>query len=77
VHYYGSGCGQPGASTEEIPEEWELFDLVADPNELHSVHDDPAYAEDLTRLRAELDRLATQLGDTIPARQPALEKERS
>jgi arylsulfatase A-like enzyme len=66
VHYYGSGCGQPGASDREIPEEWELFDLTVDPRELHSVHDDPAYADDLARLRAELDRLAYALGDEIP-----------
>ena len=66
VHYYGSGCGQPGASAEETAEEWELFDLDRDPRELHSVHDHPAYAADLARLRAELDAVATDLGDTVP-----------
>ncbi len=66
VHYYGSGCGQPGASDVRTPEEWELFDLGRDPAELRSVHDDPAYADDLARLRAELDRLATDLGDDVP-----------
>ncbi|MDQ4007197.1 MAG: sulfatase [Actinomycetota bacterium] len=66
VHYYGAGCGQPGASDQTTPTEWELFDLAADPAEMRSVHDDPAYADDLARLRAELDRLATGLGDTIP-----------
>ncbi|MGH3348109.1 MAG: sulfatase/phosphatase domain-containing protein, partial [Nocardioides sp.] len=57
VHYYVSG-------------EWELFDLDHDPAELHSVHDDPAYADDLARLRAELDRLAAELGDDIPSTPP-------
>jgi arylsulfatase A-like enzyme len=66
VHYYGSGCGQPGASAQETAEEWELFDLERDPQELRSVHDDPAYADDLARLRRELDELAAELGDTIP-----------
>ena len=66
VHYYGSGCGQPGASTETTPVEWELFDLVADPDELRSVHADPAYADDLRDLTAALDRLATELGDDVP-----------
>ncbi len=67
VHYYGSGCDQPGASTEETAAEWELFDLERDPAELHSVHDDPAYADDLARLRADLDRVARELGDEVPA----------
>jgi arylsulfatase A-like enzyme len=66
VHYYGSGCGQPGASDRETTPEWELFDLTADPLELRSVHRDPAYAGDLARLRAELDRLADELGDDVP-----------
>ncbi len=73
VHYYGSGCGQPGASDERTPEEWELFDLERDPAELHSVHDDPSYAADLARLRAELDRLATALDDDIPTREHSSE----
>jgi arylsulfatase A-like enzyme len=66
VHYYGSGCGQPGASEQATAPEWELFDLAADPAETRSVHDDPAYADDMARLRAELDRLAGELGDTVP-----------
>jgi len=67
VHYYGSGCGQPGASDQRTAPEWELFDLERDPRELRSVHDDPAYAADLAELRHELDRLADSLGDEIPA----------
>lgn len=73
VHYYGSGCDQPGASARTTAHEWELFDLERDPRELHSVHEDPAYADDLARLRGELDGLARELGDTIPA--PPEEKE--
>jgi arylsulfatase A-like enzyme len=75
VHYYGSGCDQPGASAQTTAEEWELFDLERDPRELHSVHDDPAYAGDLARLRAALDDLARELGDTIPG--PPEQKESS
>ncbi|HSE71840.1 MAG TPA: sulfatase [Nocardioidaceae bacterium] len=66
VHYYGSGCAQPGASSRPTPVEWELFDLVADPQELRSVYDDPAYAADVAALSAALDRLATDLGDDLP-----------
>lgn len=65
VYYYGEGCGQPGSSEEVLPPEWELFDLDADPYELHSVHDDPAYAGDVVRLRAELRRLVEELGDDL------------
>jgi arylsulfatase A-like enzyme len=63
VCYYGSGLGQPGASAETTPVEWELFDLERDPAELHSVHDDPAYAGVRAELTAELARLQTELGD--------------
>ena len=66
VHYYGSGCGQPGASKQEIAPEWELFDLQADPQEMRSVYHDPAYAEDLRQLSTELDQLAKEIGDDLP-----------
>ena len=49
-------------------DEWELFDLEADPDELSSVHGDPAYAEVRAELEAELRRLQEQYGDTEPER---------
>ncbi len=52
VHYYGSGCDQPGASTRLTTPEWELFDLDRDPEEMHSVAGDPAYRDDVRELAA-------------------------
>lgn len=51
IHYYTLG-------------EWELFDLEKDPHELRSVYEDPAYEEVVRRLKAELERLRRELGDT-------------
>ena len=51
---------------------WELYDLDADPHELHSVADDPAYAEvrrDLTRRLAALrEQYADDEGPPVDAR---------
>jgi arylsulfatase A-like enzyme len=44
-------------------DEWELFDLVEDPTELNSVYDDPARAELVAQLKAELRRLREYYGD--------------
>jgi arylsulfatase A-like enzyme len=63
VRYYADGLGLPGTSQRTMPPEWELFDLQADPRELHSLHDDPAYAAVITRLRIELDRRQRDVGD--------------
>ena len=49
-------------------DEWELFDLAEDPDELTSVHDDPARADVRAELEAELARLQAQYGDTEPER---------
>lgn len=38
-------------------DEWNLFDLVKDPGEMKSVYEDPAYADKVTELKAEYDRL--------------------
>lgn len=48
-------------------DEWECFDLEADPNELHSVYTDGAYAEVVSELKAELARLREFYGDKTPA----------
>ena len=50
VHYWKKG-------------EWELFDLRQDPNEQRNLIQDPAQAGTVTRLKAELARLRTELGD--------------
>ena len=45
-----------------IPEtdEWQMFDLVNDPQEMRSVYDEPAYSEIRTQLLAEYNRLRLQ-----------------
>jgi arylsulfatase A-like enzyme len=70
IHYYNEPLDQPGAFDDPHPEEWELFDLVTDPWELRSLHDDPAHAELLAGLRAELERLADEVGDVAPEHDP-------
>jgi len=44
-------------------DEWELFDLQKDGNELTSVYSDPAYADVVRQLKAELERLRKQYKD--------------
>jgi arylsulfatase A-like enzyme len=63
VHYPGSAPAVLGASTEVREPAWELFDLEADPYELRSVHDDPAYAAVRADLTERLWRLQADLGD--------------
>ena len=40
--------------------EWQLFDLVADPDEMRSVHADPDYSEVLTQMRRRYEALREQ-----------------
>ncbi|MFT5142137.1 MAG: arylsulfatase A-like enzyme [Rhodothermales bacterium] len=50
-------------------DEWELYDLETDPDELASVHDNPAYAEVRQRLEARLGELREQY--EVPVEDPA------
>lgn len=52
IHFYESDV-----------DEWELFDLQVDPNELNSVHDDPGYEEIQKKLHDELVRLREKYKD--------------
>ena len=45
-------------------DEWELFDLKKDPDELKSIYEDPAYAGIVQRLTRELERLRELYKDT-------------
>jgi arylsulfatase A-like enzyme len=42
---------------------WELYDLQEDPHELNNVYGNPAYADVVRTLKAELERLRKQYGD--------------
>ena len=63
IYYYADGLDQPGVIDETKEPEWELFDLDSDPDELNNVYSDPAYADVVEELTAELYRLQAQLGD--------------
>jgi len=49
-------------------DEWEMYDLEADPKELKSVHADPNYAQERARLEKELTRLRAEL--KVPENDP-------
>jgi len=44
---------------------WELYDLENDPEEMNNLIADPAQAELITELKAELKRLQDKYGDTV------------
>jgi arylsulfatase A-like enzyme len=64
IYYYNKALGMKGAQESGMPPEWELFDLKSDRHEMKNVYGDPAYASVVKTLKAELDRLQRQYGDS-------------
>jgi arylsulfatase A-like enzyme len=69
--HYGVRTGRHKLIHYYLIDEWELFDLEKDPDELKSVYDDPTYADVRRKLTAELTRLrelykADQFGEPPP-----------
>ena len=59
VHYYHTDV-----------DDWELMDLQKDPHETKNFMNDPAYADTVKELKAELERLRSELKDTeLPPRE--------
>ena len=44
-------------------DEWEFYDLQTDPTEMKNLYSDPSQAATIRRLKAEMEKLKTQLGD--------------
>jgi arylsulfatase A-like enzyme len=63
AYYYGKALGTKGSKNVDLDPEWELFDRQKDPQQLHNVYSDPAYADMVRELRAELERLRNHYGD--------------
>jgi arylsulfatase A-like enzyme len=55
-------------------DEWELYDLKKDPQQLRSVYADPAYAKVVVEMKAELTRLREQFKDSDALEKAADEK---
>ncbi|MDA7922499.1 sulfatase [Verrucomicrobiales bacterium] len=60
ARHYGVTTGKHKLIHYYQLDEWELFDLEKDPDELKSVYDDADYAEKRSELKKELDRLREQ-----------------
>jgi len=73
-HYYDGGhsvAKHYGVRTDRYTlayfyqtDEWELYDLQKDPQQMRSVYADPAYTKTVTELKAELARLRKQYKDS-------------
>lgn len=70
IYWYDEDCDQPGSNPGGDPPEWELFDLTKDPNELHNVYHDPAYAEVVREMMEKLEAEMDRIGD-LPMHRPS------
>jgi arylsulfatase A-like enzyme len=64
IYYYGKPLGMKGAHPPETEPAWELFDLKNDPREMKNLYADPKYSSIVRNLKAELERLQRDTGDT-------------
>jgi arylsulfatase A-like enzyme len=64
IYYYGKALGMRGANDNPTEPDWELFNMIKDPREMKSLYHDPAYAGIVKKLKAELERLQKEVGDT-------------
>jgi arylsulfatase A-like enzyme len=70
IYFYNDGLGIPGTGMFTYPPEWELYDMHEDPDEMHNVYDDPAYAEIREELKAQMWLEQARLGDEPHRSQP-------
>lgn len=75
IYFYNDGMGIPGTdvTTYEgatLPPDWELYDLVADPDERVNVYQDPAYKEIREAMKVKMWRAQAALGDAPHQSQP-------
>ena len=64
ANHYGVRTDRYTLAYFEATDEWELFDNEQDPQQMHSVYNDPAYAETLVALKAELLRVREMYQDS-------------
>lgn len=70
IYFYNDGMGLPGTSAHQYAPEWELYDMEADPDELHNVYHQPEYAQLREELKVVLWDLQRELSDEPHVSQP-------
>jgi arylsulfatase A-like enzyme len=78
--YYDPGCGvaqHNGVRTKDYTlvhyfetDEWDLFDLKKDPQQMRSVYANPEYADVVKKLKAEIENLRQQYSEHDPYTEP-------
>ena len=63
IYYYADPLGTMGSLDGNFTPEWELFDLEADPYELHNIVEAPENADLVAALKAEMRQLQADVGD--------------
>lgn len=63
IYYYGKPLGMKGAFEPATAPEWEFYDLREDIREMKNRYGDPAYREIVEKLKTELKRLQSEIGD--------------
>ena len=64
IYYYGKPLGMRGAHEPSTEPAWEFYDLRKDKREMVNRYSDPGYQKIIQKLKAEMDRLQKQAGDT-------------
>lgn len=70
IHFYPSAGERPSQQVDQ----WEMYDLNADPHEMHNIYGQPAYAKQQKRLQKELVKLQKQYDDPIESELQARQK---
>ncbi len=70
IHFYPSAEERP----EEQVDQWEMYNLNADPHEMQNIYGQPAYAKQQKRLQKELVKLQKQYDDPIESELQARQK---
>jgi arylsulfatase A-like enzyme len=64
IYFYGKPLDKTGAHPPDSEAAWELYDLRNDPREMKNLYPDAKYASTIRDLKAQLDRLQKEAGDT-------------
>ncbi len=63
---YGDKLHTKGSEDKQSSPAWEFYDLKTDPHEDRNQYNNPIYAEEISRLKKDLFRLQTEVGDSQP-----------